>query len=248
MLFGQYPLFTNSWEDYFIFTLAGVSVYLVVRLQMVKGCVPAGYNPQLAWYRAGIYFCACFIISWATGVFKTLLHTPLATPDQLANPVWLGFTALCILVEIIAYGVIWPKGTVTLGRRLHWPAVLFIGVVWGLSEGQLFLSFWAVAEQFNLSVVWVAIITFIAISLFNGLWHSLYWDIHVAPEHNIVEWNGKKVLFAHIPNLVITLIYLATQGNAMLFVLFQTISLLLSTYFMRFPPPFARLPALSTEN
>lgn len=236
-MFDNYPLFSNSWADYFILVVGCGLVFLVVRLWRLRGMAPAGYNPYLAWHRAGIYFCACFIISWLTGVFKTLLYTPLATVEQLANGGWLAFTALCVGVEIVAYGIIWPKGTLTQGRKLHLPLVLLFGVLWGFSEGQLFLSFWAVAERVSVSPVVVALLTFVAISLFNGLWHSLYWDIQVAPEHNIVEWNGKKVLLAHIPNLVITLTYFALHGNAGLFVLFQTLSLVLSTYFMRFPPP-----------
>jgi hypothetical protein len=58
----------------------------------------------------------------------------------------------------------------------------------------------------------------------------------VTPEHNIVEWNGRKVLLAHTPNLIATLTYLTLHGNMGIFILLQTIALLSSTYFMHFPP------------
>jgi hypothetical protein len=80
------------------------------------------------------------------------------------------------------------------------------------------------------------------ISAFLGLWHQFYWDIYVAPEHNILEWNIKKVLLAHIPNIVITLTYLSLYGNSGVFVLCQTFALVASTYFMRFPPFWSHLP------
>lgn len=60
-------------------------------------------------------------------------------------------------------------------------------------------------------------------------------SVVVAPEHNLAEWNTRKMLFAHLPNLVCTLAYLAAYGNGGMFVLFQTVALLGSTYFMRFP-------------
>lgn len=194
------------------------------------------YNPRIAWAQAGLYFVACFALSWATGVLPTLLSQPLATAAQMQSPAWLAFTALCFAVEYIAYVLIWPRGTLTHGRKLYWPAVLIFGLLWGVSEGQLFLVIWTVARRWLASPMWAALVAFVVISAFLGLWHALYWDIRVAPEHNLPEWNGRKVLFAHIPNLIVTLTHLHFYGNAGLFVLFQTFSLMASTYFMRFPP------------
>lgn len=194
------------------------------------------YNPRAAWLQAGLYFGACFALSWATGVLPAVLSQPLATPANLQDPIWLAFTALCIAVEYIAYVLIWPRGTLTHGRKLHWPALLTFGLLWGLSEGQLFLVIWTVAHHWLASPLWAALAALGVISMFLGLWHALYWDIHVAPEHNIPAWNGRKVLFAHLPNLIVTLTYLHLYNNAGLFVLFQTFSLMASTYFMRFPP------------
>ena len=235
-LFTSHPLFDSSWEDYFSLLVAVVLTLLIIRLQTEKkNRAVTGYDPRLAWYRAGIYFCACFLASWGTGVFKTLTRAAWITPENITSLSWLGFSALCLAVVITGYAYVWPKGTLSHGRSLHLLTVIGFGFLWGISEGQLYLSFWAIPEKFGLPVVWVAIIAFTLISIFNQSWHSLYWDIHVAPEHNIVEWNGKKVMFAHIPNLVCCTVYLAVTGSAGMFVVFQTVALISSTYFMRFP-------------
>jgi len=72
----------------------------------------------------------------------------------------------------------------------------------------------------GLPLPWTGLVAFIATSTFIGLWHALFWDIHIAPPHNIPEWNGKKALFAHVPNLVCCLAYLAFTGSARMFVIF----------------------------
>ena len=233
-LFTAHALFDNTWQDYFAVVAAIILVILVFKLRNESKNIN-GYSPRLAWIRGGIYFTACFIASWGTGVFKTLTHSTWITTGNLASSKWLGFTVLCIIVVTIGYGVVWRAGTLSHGRPLHFWTVICFGFLWGLSEGQLYLAFWALPEKIGLPLVWVAIIAFTLISIFNQLWHSLYWDIHVAPEHNIVESNMKKVFFAHIPNLVCCLAYLAVAGSTGMFVLFQTWALVLSTYFMRFP-------------
>ena len=232
--------FSGSWEDWFALLIASMLLMLLVRFYQAKqGQSGNGYSAKLAWLRGGIYFCVCFLLSWATGVMKTITRSPLATGEQLGNGWWWTATAVCLIVILVAYAVIWPKGTLTHGRPLNLTAVIPFGLLWGLSEGQLFLSIWTIVEHLPLATVWVALISFIIISGFKGVWHSQYWDIYVSPEHNIEEWNGRKVLFCHVPNLIITLSFLAFFGNAALFVLWQTIGLLSSTYFMHFPSPRA---------
>lgn len=194
------------------------------------------YNVRHAWLRAFAYFAMCFALSWVTGVLPKLLTAPLVTGENLSNISWLGFTLLCFAVEYVGYYIIWRKGTLTHGRELSWLTVIVFGGLWGLSEGQLFLSVWAIIGWFTTSKIAIGLITFFIIATFLGLWHSLYWDIYVAPEHNIAEWNLRKVLFAHIPNLLVTLTYFGFYENAGMFVLFQTFSLMGSTYFMRFSP------------
>ena len=194
------------------------------------------YSPKRAWGIAGIYFTVCFLISWAMGVLPRLLSEPIATTAQLENPRWWLFTTLCFAVILVGYGIIWAKGTLTHGRPLIMPALLIFGLLWGLSQGQLFVSIWTIVHRLISNDFWTYVVSFLMISSFVGLWHSQFWDIHVSPEHNILEWNGRKVLFVHIPNLLLTLAYLTWQGNAGIFVLLQTLALLISTFVMRFPP------------
>jgi len=194
------------------------------------------YSPRRAWLRATVYFAACFVIAHFTGALASVLGQPLASMENLHDARWILFTLLCIAVEIWGYVYLWPRGTLTHGRQLYWSVVLTFGLIWGLSEGLLFLSVFVLALKFIASKFLVWLIAFLVIGTFIGLWHQFYWDIYVAPEHNILEWNLRKVLFGHTPNIVITLAYLTIYGNAGIFVLCQAFALLASTYFMRFPP------------
>ena len=51
------------------------------------------YYPKLAWMRGGMYFCACYTLSYLTGAMELLLTAPVFTSEQLANPNWVMFTA-----------------------------------------------------------------------------------------------------------------------------------------------------------
>jgi len=233
-VFFPFWSFSNSPLDYFLFALIGLWLFLFVTLQVNKQNI-SGYSPRLAWIRGGIYFTSGFILSILTGVLPALINKPIATAEQLSNFYWWLFTLLCVGVIYFAYFYLWPRGTLTHGRELHLPQVLFFGLFWGLGEGQVFLSTWAVIEKFISNAWLTALVTFLIVGTFKGLWQSQYWDIHVAPEHNIPEWNLKKVLLGHIPNLVCTLSYLAVFGNSLVFLLLQTAGLMYMTYRMRFP-------------
>jgi hypothetical protein len=194
------------------------------------------YNPRQAWMRAAVYFAVCFAIAYLSGALSLVLNNPLATAENLGNTQWVVFTLLCVAIEIWGYVYWWPRGTLTHGRQLYWSVVLTFGIVWGLSEGLLFLSVFTLVSKFIASKFLVWLVSFLVIGTFIGLWHQFYWDIYVAPEHNIIEWNAKKVLFAHTPNIMITLAYLTIYENAGIFVVCQAFALIASTYFMRFPP------------
>lgn len=194
------------------------------------------YSPSRAWQRAAVYFAACWLIAAATGTLPRVWRWPPATADQLRDPRWLAFTALCLVIIVVGYGVIWPLGTATHGRPLVWAAVLPFGVLWGLSEGQLFAAVWSAAFARWGASVWTVAVAFLVLAAFIGLWHQFYWDVAVAPLHNIEVWNARKVLLVHTPNLIATLTWLTLYRNGALFVLLQTLALLLSTIFMRFPP------------
>lgn len=233
-VFFSFWSFSNSWLDYFLFALIGFWLFLFYTLQIEKREI-TGYSPRLAWIRGGIYFTSGFILSILTGVLPALVSKPIATTEQISNLYWWLFTFTCVGAIYFAYFYLWPRGTLTHGRELHLPQVLFFGLFWGLGEGQVLLSAWAVTEKLISNVWLTALVTFLIVGTFKGLWQSQYWDIHVAPEHNIPEWNLKKVLFGHIPNLICTLSYLAVFGNALIFLLLQTTGLMYMTYRMRFP-------------
>ena len=100
------------------------------------------YRSDTAWLRAIIYFSVCIIIGWITGALKLVTRSPLATSEQLSDPLWIGFMLICIATELIAYCVIWRKGTLAYDRPLNLGAVIIFGTIWGICEGLLFLSIW----------------------------------------------------------------------------------------------------------
>lgn len=132
------------------------------------------------------------------------------------------------LLELVAYGLVWPRGTYTLDRPRDWASPAF-GLVWGGCEGLLLLSVAVVVGN-----PWLA---FVVLSALQGAWHAAYWDRYVAPEHNDPRWNLPKVLLCHVPNLGLTLWFLHRTEAGGWFVVFQTIALVLSATAMRFPRP-----------
>ena len=163
--------------------------------------------------RATAYFAVCLLV--AAGVRPSLsLDAPLLAVAGL------------VVLEVVAYGVVWPLGTYTLDRPRDWFSPVF-GLVWGVCEGLLLLSLATAVGN-----PWVA---FVVLSAFQGVWHAAYWDRRVAPEHNDPRWNLPKVLLCHVPNLALTLWFLHDTGAGGWFVLFQVVSLTLSATAMRFP-------------
>lgn len=199
--------------------------------------LPDAYDVRLAWRLALQYFGIGLAIGAACNVIGTILTRRPLGDGSFSNPAFTWWLIACVVVEVAAYGVIWPMGTLTHGRprRAGWQ--LGFGLAWGICESCIFLSIFAVSERF-IGNEWIAgIVALVGISAFIGIWHDAYWDIRVAPEHNIPVWNPRKVFFCHIPNLCITLPFLAVYRAPTLFMGFQTIALMLSVWFMRFPAP-----------
>ena len=165
--------------------------------------------------RAALYFAACLAVA---AVVRPSLSLVAPLPAVVG----------CLALEVVCYGVIWPRGTYVLDRPRDWASPAF-GLAWGVCEGLLLLSL-AVA----VGNPWVA---FVVLSAFQGVWHAAYWDRFVAPEHNDPRWNLPKVLLCHVPNLAVTLAFLEAYGAGGWFVVFQTVSLVLSATAMRFPRP-----------
>lgn len=193
------------------------------------------YDARAAWHRAGIYFAVCLGLSAISGVLGRLFDEPIVRAGQTSNPAWVALALASIAVVAVAYLVVWPRGTLTHGRALHLPSVLLFGALWGVCEGQLLLAMWSVADRLVTPDWFVVTISFVLISTWLGVWHARYWDIQVAPEHNIPEWNLRKVAFAHTPNLLVSLTFLTLYENLAIFLALQTFALMASTSVMRFP-------------
>ncbi len=216
---------------------AAIALALAVLYRKRRHAVAAGrYSPRLAWLRAGICFSLVGVLAASSGALEMVLGQPLVRPGQFDNPAWLALSLLALTVILVGYGLIWPRGTFTDGRRRHVPTLLLYGSLWGLSQGLLFLSLWLLVARLAPGPWSTALGGYLLIGAFQGLWHRYFWDIQVSPPHNYSEWNGRKVLLAHTPNLVVCLVHMALFGNAGLFVLLQALALLLSTWAMRFPP------------
>ena len=188
----------------------------------------ADHTAGLAWRRALVYLVACLAFGALAGVFTTRV-TPAGAPLGF----WL-WTAACVAVILVGYWVIWPLGTLTHGRPLV-PSATVFGVLWGIAEGVLFAGVWLLADRWLPSTVVAVGVTFVLLSAYLGLWHQFYWDLKVSPEHNIEEWNARKVVLVHVPNLAITLPYLAVTDAVVVFVALQTLGLVGAARAMHFP-------------
>ena len=178
------------------------------------------------WLRAAGYFVVCLVVSALSGVLLDLGDTGAAVLPTVG----------CLLVVVVAYGVIWPLGTYTLDRPRD-PVSAGFGLLWGFCEAQLLLSGYRLVELLGLSRFWTVALAFLLLSAFQGIWHAAYWDRKVAPEHNVPEWNARKVVLCHVPNLAATLTHYAVYGSELWFVVFQVVALTLSSVAMRFPRP-----------
>ncbi len=201
------------------------------------------YDTVAAWLRAFTYFAVCWAIAAATGTVATILSNPLVFPGQTQSWLWWLLTAAAFGIAVVGYWVVWARGTRPHGRRIAWPETPLFGLAWGVSEGLLMASVWVVATRVwralvgdgGLSDALVLITVIVVLSAWIALWHALYWDINVSPEHNIIEWNTIKVAVVHTPNVVVSTAWLTAWENLGLFVLVQTIALLGSSMTMPFP-------------
>ena len=179
--------------------------------------------------RASAYFLACLVLAALAGVPGTL---------DWSAPVWA--VVGCLALEVVAYGLVWPIGTYTLERRKDWASTAF-GLCWGLCEGPLLLAGYLLVDRLGLGDLPTVALAFVLLAAFQGMWHALYWDLKVAPEHNDPAWNLRKVLLCHTPNLVATLSFFSAYGAGAWFVVFQVVALSLSARAMRFPRPAHQL-------
>jgi hypothetical protein len=197
---------------------------------------PAIYSPKIAWLRAWVYYCFIILFSWVTGVLGYVLDHPLIAPGRLGDTTWLIIVAVCWVVAVWGYAYWWPKGTITHGRKLYILPALFHGSVWGFCAGLLYLSMYAMLEQFGFPGIVNALILVAILSVYNLNYQIGWWDIYVSPPHNLRATNNGKVALAHQPFLLATLTLLVMYGDAGMYVLLSTFALASSAVAMRFPP------------
>jgi len=234
-------VFSGSWDDYFVlFVLLYMMILGVLLFRERSKHEPDRHSPPMAWLRAGLYFGAVLIFSWSTGVFQTVVQSPLATSEQFGNTIWMSFTLLCFAVVIWSYVYWWPRGTLTHGRKLYLVPTLLYGLSWGACAGLLFLSIYSILEQFQLPRLLTAILLVLLLSVYNMNYQLGWWDIHVSPPHNIKATNTGKVLLAHNPFLLSSLAYFVIYGNAGIYVILNACALGASAVALRFPPFWAK--------
>jgi len=197
---------------------------------------PRIYSPRLAWVRAWLYYCFVILFSWVTGVLGVVVSEPLIATGRLQDSTWLIVVGICWLVSFWGYGYWWPRGTLTHGRQLYLLPTLFHGVFWGLCAGLLYLSVYAMLEQFGLPGIANAVMLVAIVAVYNLNYQVGWWDIFVSPRHNIRATNNGKVAGAHQPFLLATLTLLVMYGDAGMFVLLSTFAMTASAIAMRFPP------------
>jgi len=197
---------------------------------------PNVHSPRLAWIRAWVYYCLVILFSWVSGALGYVLNNPLIPDGRSGDTVWLIVVTVCWLVAIWGYVYWWPKGTLTHGRKLHVIPAGLHGVFWGLCAGLLYLSMYAMLEQFGFPGIVNAVLLVMILSVYNINYQVGWWDIHVSPPHNQRATNNGKVAFAHQPFLLASLTLLVLYGDGGMFVLLTIFAMVCSSIAMRFPP------------
>jgi hypothetical protein len=224
--------------------LAGAIAVLLVALvtlyaRRYRGRPWVVYDPKPAWLRAGIYFCACYLLSWASGGMELILTSPVATADQLGDPLWILATLVAVAYIGVAYGIVWVRYTVVFDRPSTPAMSALFGFLWGSSSGQLFIAVWLFANDVGLPAwaAWLA--TYVLLGAWQPNFHNIYWDHYIAPEHDTRLTQRIKALGCHIPNLAITLTYLAIYDNYAIFLGLQVFACVAASLGMRFPAPWS---------
>lgn len=230
--------FSGGPTDFVMLAVLALLTALAFSLKIQRArCDLTIYEPKLAWLRAGVYFCLCWVISWGSGVLNTLAASAQPLPQLMVEPIFLICVAAILMFEYIAYYRVWAAGTYHNGRTLYPGWAIGFGILWGVAEAQLFLSFFAIAEALGANIWVAAAAMWVGVGIWYGPWHRFYWDFYVAPEHNVLEWNGKKVALVHVPNITITIAYLVYFREPHLFVGFMAFALVGAAWYMRFPAP-----------
>jgi hypothetical protein len=196
------------------------------------------YYPKLAWMRAGMYFCACYTLSYFTGGMELILTNPIATEGQLGNLNWVWYTVGIAAFVFTAYTGLWSYFTPVFERRKNTLVSAVFGFLWGSSSGQLFLSVWLITQHLPFPAWGGSVAAFLLLAMYQPNWHNIYWDHYIAPEHDTPMTQVIKASCCHIPNLLILLPYLTIYENYAIFVLTQVIACMSAAIGMRYPAPW----------
>jgi len=216
------------------------SLMLVLYLVKYRTLPITTWKPGAAWTRAMIYFSICNLISIWTGTTKTMVTQPIATLYQLSDPIWIVMGSLCFFYIFFAYWILWAKMTLTFNRKYFIGAELVFGIIWGLSTGQVLLSFYHIWSMTELPLWAVYLVSFVCMGLWQYVVHDYFWDVYVSPEHDTPKSIKLKTLVSHIPNVALCLLFLVLYENYWLYVFTQTFALVATTLFQKFPAPWAK--------
>ena len=207
------------------------------------------FDTRASWVRAGIYFCVCWLASIATGTLGRIVEQAPVSSAQRSNGVWWVWTAVATITIFVCYWGIWGRWTLHFDRPRHLIGQVLFGVLWGSATGQVFVATFDLWDRTGWPTWGVWLGTWCTLSAFQGLFHDLWWDVYVTPEHD-TPWSIKrKVPASHIPNLTITLTYLAIYENRLVFVGLQALALVAASVFQRMTVPWnpVATPAASTK-
>lgn len=216
------------------------AIMLGIYLAKYRGHPQDIWKPKVAWTRALIYFTFCNIISAVTGTLGTLLNQPIITAQQLVDPSWVTFCALCFIYIFVAYWILWSRMTLTFDRKYYLGSEIFFGLIWGISMGQILLSFYHLWNLTGIPAWGVYLCSFACMGSWQYFIQDYFWDIYVSPEHDTPRSIKIKTLVCHIPNVAICLGFLVIYQNYLIYVLIQTFALIASTIFQKFPAPWTK--------
>ena len=200
-----------------------------------RGIPQQDFRPRLLWLRAGTYISACWLFSVLAGTFEKIVANAPATTEQLRNSSWWLWTLLSVAIILLGYWVIWARWTLHFNRPRSIAAQVLFGVLWGTGSGQLFVAIYDLIATTNWSTWLVWLVAWCVIGGWQGVFQDVGWDVWVAPEHD-TPWSIKrKVPASHIPNVTITLTYLALYENRLIFIGLQSLALVAASIYMRFP-------------
>jgi hypothetical protein len=198
------------------------------------------YKPGAAWSLALIYFAFCNIVSASSGTLETLLKQPIVTSNQLTDPMWIFLGSFCFIYIFFAYWILWARMTLTFDRKFYIGSEIVFGLLWGISVGQILLSFYHFWSMTSLPKLVIYILSYACMGAWQYFIHDYFWDIRVSPEHDTPRSIKIKTFVSHLPNVAICLLFLSIFNNYLLFVATQTFALIATSVSQKFPSPWAK--------